>query len=594
MPALDLGPIRFAAALWLLGVLVLVPAAWALALDARRRAEADRAYGGSRLLRRGASPSRRWIRSTLLLLAILALALASARPQWGREEQPVQRRGIDVAIVLDVSRSMTADDVEPTRAQAAATNLNAMLTHLRGDRAGLIIFGGTAFERSPLTTDLEALGQLISRAQGESTLVRPGSNLAVAIETALNLLTVDDAAETQALVLVSDGEDEGGEALRFALDRARDKGVRIYTVLAGTEAGGQLTDDPTLNEVSRADATRMREIAQASGGDLRDLASAPGLAVEFRRLGRTLFEEETEEAMIDRFQWFLAAGLALLVLHAVLSGGARGPRRRRRRLAAPGVAVAAALLLAACAGTAVYRHVDAGNQAYERGRYEEALASYRAAAELEPEEPAVLYNSATALHQLRRYEESAVSAEEALRFTRDPELASKIEYTQGGNAFRRGLLEEARTAYMNVLRREPADVDAKANLELVLRALEPPPQQQPGNEEQPGQQGENGDGQGEPGDGQQPGQPGQDGDGQGQPQPGDGSPTPGQPGDGTDGGGDSAEALNAARAALMEALAELGEEVTAEEALRILELARRANSLESLIPRGQPGPVPAR
>ena len=222
----------------LLWLLALAPAIVAARYASRRRGDADAAFGGAAELRQGRSRWRRPLQLTLLLGALVLAALGVARPQWGVEDRELTRLGIDVAVALDISRSMTADDEEPSRAEAAAAGLTEMLAHLRGDRVGLVTFAGEAFQRSPLTLDLEPLTQLIARSQNEAALVAQGTDVGGAIEAAIDLLDVDDAATTQVIVLISDGEDVA-DAVDQAVDRANELGVRIYTVAVGTTAGGR-------------------------------------------------------------------------------------------------------------------------------------------------------------------------------------------------------------------------------------------------------------------------------------------------------------------------------------------------------------------
>ncbi|MBM3140814.1 MAG: VWA domain-containing protein, partial [Chloroflexi bacterium] len=361
MPALTLGEYELAQPLGLLAILAIIPVAFALRAASARGRAADAAYGGPPEIRAGVSEWRRRARTALAVAAIVLIAIALARPRWGESDIAVERRGIDVAIALDVSRSMSAADAEPTRARAAARGLQDLLRHMRGDRVGLVTFAGSAFERSPLTTDLDALAQLVARSQGEAPLVSPGTDLGGAIEIALNVLSVDSAAKTQVVVLVSDGEDrepqDRGERLEVALSRARDKRVRVYTVLAGTEGGARLTDRAAVgDEVSRANPSALERIARETGGEVRAVDQIAGLAVDFRRMSQSLFEQERDRAPIERFQWF--AGVALLLLLAQTALGDGVGRRRSVAAAAPAGAVLPALLalvLAGCAGTALYR-----------------------------------------------------------------------------------------------------------------------------------------------------------------------------------------------------------------------------------------------
>ena len=585
----------FAQPLALLALLTLPALLLAERHRARRRAEADARYGGSPALRPGRGAGRERARAALLLAAIVLLTLAMARPRWGRAPAPVEQRGIDVAIVLDVSRSMTATDIAPTRAEASARGLRAMLLRMQGNRAGLVTFAGSAFERSPLTLDLGALATLVDRAQAEAPLVQPGTDLRLALETALNLLTVDDAARTQAIVLVSDGEDLG-TGIAAALQRARDRHVPVYTVFAGTEAEVQLPPTTTTTvprgapDVTRAARAPLEVIARETGGSTRDLPATAGLAVEFRRLRQTQFATADQPAPIERFPWFLGAALALLLAHTLIPASSETPllprpaRASRRRAAIAAGAGVAALLLVGCAGTAAYRQVEQGNREYALGRYDAALSAYRAAER--PEDAAVNYNIANALYRLQRFDEAAVTVATALTGTRDPDLVARLQFTAGDVAYQRGELTRARAAFEAALRRDPKDGDAKANLELVLRRLRPPePQQQQPNGQlapQPGQQGQ-----------QQPQPQGQPGQQPGQPQPGQGTPQPGQQ-PGPAGASGVAGTPGDARAALEAALAELGPEVSVEDARRILALAKQANDLNRLAPRGSGGGIPPR
>ena len=592
---------------WALLALLAIPLAWMLArLDVRRRRAARARYGGPPILRPALRATRARFRLGLLLLALASLALAVARPTWGREDVPLVRRGIDVVIALDVSRSMTANDVPPTRAAAASAGLARLLRALPGDRAGLVTFAGTAFPRAPLTHDLDALSQLIARAQGEASLLDPGTDLALAIEAALTTLDVEDRAATQVIVVVSDGEHVGRD-LNIALRRARDAGVRIYAVAAGTEAGGEMSTVPGRSGVERATLERgtLDRIAEATGASVRDLGSVAGLAVEFSRLRQTTFEGANEEVPTDRFPWFIGAALALLTVHSLTSetraraglaalAGAAQPGGRRRLF--PAFASLLALLLGACAGTAAWREVDAANGAYDRARYDEALAAYERAAPLASaaDQVAIVYNRGNTLHRLRRYEEATVASARAVEEAPTAALRNRARYALGNHAFRRGDLDLARDAYSAVLLSDPADEDARHNLQLVLlqqQARPPDETPQPGGTPPPGAT---------PGASQsgQPGQPGQPGAQPGQPSgpaaPGAPGSGPGQPGPGVTGVDGPPLTEAEAQAALAAALAGLGENATLEEALAVLDGLRNLDAFGRLQGGRRSGTLPDR
>ncbi|MEZ4501873.1 MAG: VWA domain-containing protein [Dehalococcoidia bacterium] len=624
--------IGLAQPLGLLVLLALVPMAVLATHALRARRRLDAAAGGAPALRHGLRPRRRAVLEVLLAASVVFAAIAIARPTWGTAETPLTRTGIDIAIALDISRSMEATDIAPTRAQAAATGLDRLLEATTGDRVGLVTFAGTAFQRSPLTLDLDVVSQLIRQAQAEVPLVQQGTDLAAAIEAAVTLLDVEDRADSQVVVLVSDGEHVGRD-LEFAIRRAQDLGIRVYTVAAGTEDGGDLppTDEPGGETgVTRLDRATLQRIAEETGGNARDLDAVAGLAVEFSRLRQSELATTDEEQPIERFQWFLGGAIALLILRELLAGaGGRpsgsgdtkpvaAPRRRRRGAVAAGAA-ATALLLGACGGTAVYQYVRDGNDHYRAGEYEEALAAYRRAATEAPDDPVITYDTGNALHQLGRFEEASVASAAAVEGAETLEVQQHATYALGSHAFERGDLETARTSYMDVLRRDPTNEDARYNLELVLllmrEAEQPPspPDTPPGSGEgdSGGQTGpeatptESGGGAGSPGaettpepnegGGQAPGgggtgegSGGSQGTGPTDPQgpstnPGAGGSDGGVGGTGA-GQAESTAPLSAdeARALLEEALAGLGQDVTPEEALAILDQLRNLNAVSPL------------
>lgn len=617
----------------LLLILALVPLAIATATAMRRRAAADRAWGGAPQLQRGRSVTLRTLQLGLLVVAVVLATLGAARPRWGSEPQAIPRVGIDIAVALDISRSMTATDVEPSRADGAAAGLQDMLAHLRGDRVGLVTFAGEAFERSPLTLDLEAVGQLIERAQGETALVRPGTALGDALAASLRLLAVSDPADTQVIVLLSDGEELAGE-LDAALAAAAERSVRVYAVVAGTEAGGvipPLPNRPSSDEVTRADRTTLQTIADETRGELRELDSLAGLAVEFQRLRQSQFDEGEQRVPVERSHWFFGAAAAALLLATVLPDAGFSRRLRRQRIGTLGAPSSGALptallglgvlsaLLAAC-GTGTYRDIDAGNEAFAVGSFEDALTAYsRAADRLEAdgkgESPDALrarYNAGNALHELGRHADAIEASASVAATTEEPELLLLARYAVGNHAYRLGDHGAALEAYVAVLLRDPTDLDAKHNLEMTLRALGvepvlPPPELSPGSG--PGDADPSDADGDEPGDGGEP----SDGDGDTPPDPRDGD----QPSDDTDdgdstppddaassdgssdptgdpGGRTRAELLAEAQAQLSEALLAAGEELTLEEALAILDLTRRLSELSAL-ESGPPSPgVPDR
>ncbi len=589
-------------------LLAAVPMAVLLARhEARRRHIARVALGGPSGGRR--REVARLAGAALLVGAIALAALASARPRWGSQETPLEQRGIDVVIVLDISRSMLAQDVAPSRAQASAAAVGELLTHLQGNRVGLVTFAGSSFPRSPLTLDIEAVRTLVQRAQGGSSRVRPGSDRGGAVEAALTLLDVEDRATAQVVLVVTDGEVQQADitAVGTAAGRARGQQVRIFGAFAATEAPTALPASSGGTDVTRGQRTPLVALAEQTGAQVRDVAQVPGLAVEFRRLQQSRFAEASRQGGVERFQWFAGASLASVVLPLLLpqpfgrrpSRQWRGFRRSPRvRLGTLGMLLLVSVLLSGCTallGTPVYRAVAEGNRLYAEGRYEEALAAYDRAAAVDPKSPAIAYNRGLALHRLNRYNEAYRAIVAAINEASDVQLVGRMEFAAGNTAVMLETWTDARDRYVAVLHLDPTDAAAKANLELVLSRTNTGQRPSQGNDGDTPQNG-NGDRQpppdGQPGDAPQQ-QPGPAGGQPGGPQqPGGADSQPGQspqPGGGADANGAPAAPTTfaEAQAALEAALGALGPEVSREQALRILELARQANSLDRL-PRSAP------
>ena len=330
---------------WLLLLLLAVPVVAGLLiwLSAWRRAAARRLVGQGAPPR--ASGVARALKAALLLGGLAMLALAAARPQIGSRSVLLPREGADVIVALDVSASMLATDVEPNRFEHAKRLISQLMDGLQGDRVGLVVFAGNAILRFPLTTDIDAARALVNSTAIREGNLRPGTGMADALRVAgTSFRQEQESARSKLIVLIGDGEDLAGEALE-AVRTPRDRGVTVYTIGLGTEAGSTLAApdprtgrpqpriDPTTGQqaVSRANEQLMRAVAASGRGRFFNGNSddaIPQLSREIAALQRTKFESQEGSIPVERYQWFLAAGLAMLVLETLI------PERRRRRTAA--------------------------------------------------------------------------------------------------------------------------------------------------------------------------------------------------------------------------------------------------------------------
>ncbi|MDX2175215.1 MAG: VWA domain-containing protein [Candidatus Sumerlaeia bacterium] len=314
--------------LWLL--LLLAPLALAGIWSRRRRLAKMEAFAHRdtwRVLAPHASPGRRFHKAVFLYAAFAFSVLAVARPYWGTRERELQRSGLDIMLAVDVSRSMLATDLAPTRLDQARTVVRDVLSRFPGQRVGLMPFAGEPFLQCPLTTDYGLLLDLVRQLRPD-VVMTPGTNIAGAIRKGVEAF--ERAGQgTRILILVTDGEDHSGEAEAAAREAAA-KNVVVYTVGLGSAEGSLLRnpdgsiveDEDGAKVVSRLGIETLASVARLTGGDA--YVVQPGASFDARPLIATLadyeksdFEATRRIVREERFQWPLAIALLFLLLEAL-------------------------------------------------------------------------------------------------------------------------------------------------------------------------------------------------------------------------------------------------------------------------------------
>lgn len=279
------------------------------------------------------SYGRRWLRASLLALAVAAICLALARPQAGSTTLVVEQPKLDFIIGLDVSRSMLAEDMEGlSRLEVAKAGLSALLHTARGGQAGLIAFAGEAFISAPLTSDFAVIERQLE-ALAPHLISRQGTDLAQAIALAQRAFAKSNTSLDPApkvLLLVTDGEELQGAAKQAAQEAVKD-GIHLFTVGVGTPGGALVpVRDPNQpshlryaqNEfqrevISRLNEPMLRQLAASGGGHyLRLDPEGKNLAPFWKETVLPLAHSTTTstwEVTLEYFQWPLAFALALLL-----------------------------------------------------------------------------------------------------------------------------------------------------------------------------------------------------------------------------------------------------------------------------------------
>jgi len=274
-----------------------------------------------------------WLKFSLIFFAYLFLVIGLANPQIGSKIEEVKQVGIDVYVLLDVSLSMTAEDIKPSRLEKAKHDIANLIHKLRGDRIGLMIFAGQAYVQIPLTTDYGAANMMLN-AVSTGSVPQQGTAIASSIEMALSSFKKNTETK-KAIIVITDGEDHEGNIAKAVKD-AVEKGVVIYTIGLGSPSGvpiplynasgvktGYKKDRYGKVVLTKLDEANLQTIASDGNGkyyhgsnnddELEKIYSDLG-KIEKSEFGATKITDYE-----DRFYYFLFAGLLLLLIEFFIS-----------------------------------------------------------------------------------------------------------------------------------------------------------------------------------------------------------------------------------------------------------------------------------
>lgn len=326
--------------LWLLWLVPLVLAFYVFTF--RTSTLLLRRFASPELLDRltsGVSRPRQVFKAMLVLLGLVAIVLALAELKYGFTWEEVKRQGVDVVVALDVSDSMLVEDAESagqlSRLERAKREIADLLDLLQGDRIGLVAFAGTAFVECPLTLDYGAAAIFLDSLDTDLIPVK-GTDLAEAIRVSLGAFE-GAANSSQAIILITDGEDHSGEALQAAQE-AKLAGVRIFTIGIGRDEGAPIPgprggfrrDRRGEIVLSRLDEPTLQKIAlETDGRYVRSVTGDVDLEQIYSQGIKALLEDQElgskrRQRWEERYQWLVALALLLLMSEPLVS-----PRRRR-------------------------------------------------------------------------------------------------------------------------------------------------------------------------------------------------------------------------------------------------------------------------
>ncbi|MGI9474068.1 MAG: VWA domain-containing protein [Rubripirellula sp.] len=276
---------------------------------------------------------------TIVLAAMTLLVMCIVDLRWGKVQREVPQSGIEVMFVLDVSRSMLAEDVSPNRLERAKQMIKDTVDEMSGDRIGLTLFAGESRQQIPLTNHYDDFKQSLDEV-GPHSLTRGGSRLGDAITIATRGF-LEQTNDHKAIVLLTDGEDQESKPIEAAKLARDEHGVRIFTIgLGDLEQGARVPDEGRRGENyliyegeqvwSKLDGKTLSQVATESGGAFIPAGTKQvNMADVYHGYIANVEQTEFETARVDsyeaRFQWFLLPALLLLLGDVLL--GAFGSRR---------------------------------------------------------------------------------------------------------------------------------------------------------------------------------------------------------------------------------------------------------------------------
>lgn len=273
-----------------------------------------------------ASSSKGIVKAVIALATVLFLVIGIVNPKIGTKLETVKRQGIDIVFAIDVSKSMLAEDIAPSRLAKTKQLVSQIINNLGSDRIGIVGYAGTAFPMLPITTDYN-MAKMYLQDMNTDMVSSMGTALSDAIQVGSEYF--DDPNTSKLMILISDGEDHG-EGISEAVEIAKAKGIKIITIGVGTENGGQIplkangritgykqnAEGNTV--ITKLDKSTLEEIAKDTGGrfiygsstkEVVDLVNE-----SLQNIEKSDFESQQIADFQSQFQWFIGLALILLIL----------------------------------------------------------------------------------------------------------------------------------------------------------------------------------------------------------------------------------------------------------------------------------------
>lgn len=455
---------------------------------ARNQRHKIRRLGDVELIRQlipGVSKWRPFFKFILIEVILTLLIIMLARPQMGTSISHEKRTGIETIIALDVSNSMLAQDVEPSRLDRSKMMIENLVDNFKDDKVGLIVFAGDAFVQLPITSDYVSAKMFLSDIS-PAMIATQGTDFARAIDMAAHSFTQQKGIG-KAIIVITDGENHEGGAVEAA-NAARKDGMRVYVLGVGSTkgspipipgSGDYMKDNSGSTVMSALNEDMCRQIAKAGGGAYihvdNNVNAQDQLNSELDKLARKETSSVIYSDYDEQFQAFGVIALVLLIVETCILDKKNRVFRRFRLFSAKKKNVTFVLLTIFCCSTALAQsdrqYIREGNRKFQSGNYLKAEVDYRKALEKNSRNPQAEFNLGNALLAQQKDSAAIVAYERAAKIETNPRRKAMSYHNIGVICQGHRLFGEAIEAYKNALRLNPKDDETRYNLELCKRQL---------------------------------------------------------------------------------------------------------------------------
>lgn len=431
------------------------------------------------------SPKKFLVKFILFVIAFIFCVFAVAGLVTPDGSQKINRKGTDMMIALDVSKSMLAQDIKPSRLERAKQLISKIIDNSPDDRIGLVIFAGRAYLQMPLTVDHEAAKMYLSTASPDNVPTQ-GTVIADALRMCEASFNPNDKT-FKSVLLISDGEDHDNDAIKVTKKLAKE-GIMVNTVGIGSPDGspipdpqtGQfLKDDKGQTVISKLNQSELSDIAKAGDGIYQLYSGTDQVAANIKKqlagIGKETGTSDSAYASFRQyFQYFLAVAFILLLVEFFFS-------EKNKQKMKSGIAILFLSAISVSSYSQTREAIIKGNKAYKDSNYNAAENEYKLALKNSDTNVTASYNLGNVLYRKNNTEDAVKSYENAIKNTSDNSIKQRAFYNKGVALQQAKKLPECINAYENALMLNPNDEDARQNLQ---RALKEQKQQQQQNKQQ--------------------------------------------------------------------------------------------------------------